>query len=90
MNVKSIAVVDFVVETSGKGICKMGAVIPFEPLFPTSHEVILQSLAQGLLSQGHHAISLLLAPTALGGWEGKSTTPSHDLLSLAISPALAN
>lgn len=41
---------DFVVETSGKGICKMGAVIPFEPLFPSSHEVILQSLAEGLLS----------------------------------------
>lgn len=85
---------DFVVETSGKGICKMGAVIPFEALFPSSHEVILQSPAQSLLSPLRPPchLSALSSHSPSGGWggEGKSTTPSHDFLPLAISPALAN
>lgn len=45
MNVKSIAVVDFLVETSGKGICKVGAVILLKPLFPTHHGATIQDLA---------------------------------------------
>lgn len=49
MNVKSIAVVDFLVETSGNGICKVGAVILLKPLFPTHHGATIQDLAQSLL-----------------------------------------
>lgn len=49
MNIKSIATVDFLVGTSGSGICEMGAVISREPSFPSHHGVIFQGLAQGLL-----------------------------------------
>lgn len=66
---------DFVVETSGKGICKMGAVIPFEALFPSSHEVILQSPAQSLLSPLRPPchLSALSSHSPSGGWGGRES-----------------
>lgn len=35
MHMSSIAAVDFLVETSRSGICKMGAIIPHKPIFPS-------------------------------------------------------
>lgn len=35
MHINSIAAVDFLVETSRSGTCKMGATIPHKPLVPS-------------------------------------------------------